>query len=86
MLVDAQLRLDAAQEAVDNLAADATPEEEVAARGELVVAQLALTAAKNLPENQPPCDCSRDAGGCAVETLRLRRPWKTWPLTPLPSR
>ena len=54
MLEAAQSRLAAAQEAVDNLAADATPEEEVAAYGELAVAQLAQTAAKNLPENQPP--------------------------------
>ena len=53
MLTAAQLIFDAAQEAVDNLAADATPEEVVAAHGELAVAGLALTAAENLPENQP---------------------------------
>ena len=67
MLVDAQSRFDAAQEAVDNLAADATSEERVAAYGELAVAGLALTAAMNLPENQPPPTAAAIAGGCAVE-------------------
>jgi hypothetical protein len=71
MLVAAQSRVDAAQEAVDNLAADATPEEEVAARGELAVAQLALTAAENLPENQPPPTAAEmlDAAQEAVDNL-----------------
>ena len=54
MLAAAQSTFDAAQEAVDNLAADATTEQVAAAYGELAVAQLALTAAENLPENQPP--------------------------------
>ena len=54
MLVAAQSSFDAAQEAVDNLAADATPEEIAAAETELVAAQLALILAANLPENQPP--------------------------------
>ena len=54
MLEAAQSRVDAAQEAVNNLADDATSEERVAAYGELKVAELALTEAANLPENQPP--------------------------------
>ena len=54
MLAAAQSRVDEAQDAVDNLAADATTEETIAAYGELTVAQRELTAAENLPENQPP--------------------------------
>ena len=45
-----------AQEAVDSLAADATPEEIGAAHGELAAAQLALTAAENLPEKPARAD------------------------------
>ena len=52
MLVAAQSSFDAAQEAVDNLAADATPEEIAAAHAELAAAKLALTVAENLPK--PP--------------------------------
>ena len=49
MLMAAQPRFDAAQDAADNLAADATREETVAAHGELPLPGL---AAKGAAENQ----------------------------------
>ena len=54
MLTAAQSRFAEAQEAVDNLAADATPQQIAAADIELAEARLALTVAESLPENQPP--------------------------------
>ena len=53
MLAAAQTRVDAAQEAVANLADDATPEQAGAAATELRAAELALTEAENLPDNLP---------------------------------
>ena len=47
----AEMELTAAQEAYDNLAEDATPEELGAATTRLAAARLALAAAENLPEN-----------------------------------
>jgi hypothetical protein len=69
-----------------------------AAYGELKVAELALTAAKNLPEeslpeNQPPPTAAEmlvaaqsrfDAAQEAVDRACPRTSPRTWPLTPLP--
>ena len=61
-LAAAQASVQAAQAAVDTLAADATPEQVGVAYAQLTAAQQALTAVQNLPENLAASQMSEVAG------------------------